>query len=196
VTSTIRSHTYWTDWLKQRWPSVLAVASAALILVDDASESTDEGVRNLGELLPFLPLLYLVVAKLQRRRATWPTLIVGTLVIAVLRIVDVIAPSIVFVAVALIVLVWGAIDGQLHRPGGSTTMFRAQALGMIGFGGLALVALAVDTEAGRYLVAAGWLLHGIWDLVHLRLDKVVTRSYAEACGVLDILVALTLVFLL
>ena len=196
MTSTIPSRTHWTDWLRQRWPSALAVVAAALILVDDASESSDEAIRSLGELLPFLPLLYLVVAKLQRRRATWPTLIVGTLVITMLQIVEVIAPSVVFVAVALIVLVWGAIDGQLHRPGESTTMFRAQALGMIGFGGLALVALAVDAEVGRYLVAAGWFLHGIWDLVHLRLDKVVSRSYAEACGVLDILVALSLVFLL
>ena len=44
-------------------------------------------------------------------------------------------------------------------------------------------------ELGRYLVAAGWFLHGVWDLVHLRLDKVVARSYAEWCGVVDILVA-------
>jgi hypothetical protein len=40
-------------------------------------------------------------------------------------------------------------------------LFRLQALGMIGFGALALVGLAVDPDLGRYLVA---------------------RSYAEASG--------------
>jgi hypothetical protein len=38
-------------------------------------------------------------------------------------------------------------------------------------------------------VAAGWFLHGVWDFVDLRLDKVVARSYAEWCGVLDVLIA-------
>jgi hypothetical protein len=65
---------------------------------------------------------------------------------------------------------------------------------MVGFGALALVALSVDPDLGRYLVAAGWFLHGIWDFVHLWLDKVVARSYAEWC-VIDVLVAAQLVFL-
>lgn len=92
---------------------------------------------------------------------------------------------------ALIILVWGVVDGQLRRR----DPFRIQAVGMLGFGVVALTALAVDPGLGRYLLAAGWLLHGIWDFVHLRLDKVVTRSYAEWCGVLDVLVALALVIL-
>jgi hypothetical protein len=37
------------------------------------------------------------------------------------------------------------------------------------------------------------LFHGVWDFVHLRADKVVARSYAEWCGVLDVLVAAQLV---
>ncbi|MGW0478942.1 hypothetical protein [Nonomuraea sp. NPDC003214] len=45
------------------------------------------------------------------------------------------------------------------------------------------------------MIAAGWLLHGIWDFVHLRRGKVVARSYAEWCGVLDALIAFELVFL-
>jgi hypothetical protein len=52
----------------------------------------------------------------------------------------------------------------------------------------------VDPDLGRYLVAAGWFLHGIWDFVHLRADKVVARSYAEWCGVVDVLIAVELVF--
>jgi hypothetical protein len=44
-------------------------------------------------------------------------------------------------------------------------------------------------------VAAGWFLHGLWDFVHLRRNAVVSRSYAEWCGVVDILIAVRLVFL-
>ena len=143
-----------------------------------------------AQVLPLLPLLYLVVAKLRRRQATWPGLVVGLASVIALRALDVIASAAVFSAVALIVLVWGAVDGQLRRP----DPFRVQALGMLGFGALALAGLVVDPDLGRYLVAAGWFLHGIWDFVHLRADKVVARSYAEWCGVVDVLIAVELVF--
>lgn len=177
----------WTDRLKDRWPTALALGLWALTF---GGGEPQEGVASLAEVLLLLPLLYLVVAKLQRRQASWPGLVVGITALLALRLLDVIAPAAVFSAVALLVLVWGAVDGQLRRPGG----FRVQALGTLGFGTLALAGLAADPDLGRYLVSAGWFLHGIWDFVHLRLDKVVARSYAEWCGVVDVLIAAELVF--
>jgi hypothetical protein len=177
----------WTDRLKARWPTALALGLSALTF--GGSESA-EGVASLAEVLLLLPLLYLVVAKLQRPQASWPVLVVGITSFIALRALDVIAPTAVFSAVALLVLVWGAVEGQLRRP----DPFRVQALGMLGFGTLALAGLVADPDLGRYLVAAGWFGHGIWDFVHLKLDKVVARSYAEWCGVLDVLIAAELVF--
>jgi hypothetical protein len=177
----------WTDRLKDRWPTALALAMSAATF--GGSESA-EGVAGLSEALLLLPLLYLVVAKLRRRQASWPVLVVGITPFIALRALDLIAPAAVFSAVALIVLLWGAIDGQLRRP----DPFRVQALGMLGFGALALAGLAVDPDLGRYLVAAGWFGHSIWDLVHLKLDRVVARSYAEWCGILDVVIAAELVF--
>lgn len=58
-------------------------------------------------------------------------------------------------------------DGQLRRD----STFQVQALGMLVFGGLALAGLVVDPELGRYLVAAGWFFHGVWDFVHLKLTR-------------------------
>jgi hypothetical protein len=58
---------------------------------------------------------------------------------------------------------------------------------MAGFGALALAGLAVDPDLARYLVAAGWLAHGVWDWVHLAKDRVVARSFAEWCGALDMM---------
>ena len=42
-------------------------------------------------------------------------------------------------------------------------------------------------KVGRYVVAAGWFAHGLWDLAHLRADAGVARSGAEWCAVIDVL---------
>jgi len=172
----------------RRWPTALAVGMSALSL--DRSGS-DRSVESYGEILPFLALLYLVVAVLRRRGASWPVLIIGFLVIFVLEFLGAIAPSSAAVAVALVILVWSAVSGRLTESG----MLRVQAVGMLGFGALSLIGLAVDPDIGRYVVAGGWFLHGVWDFVHLRLDKVVSRSYAEWCAVVDVLVAAELLLL-
>lgn len=175
------------DVLK-RWPTLLAVGMTAVTLGGGDPDKTIEGY---GEALPYLALLYLAVATLQRRSASWPGLVLGIGVITTLRLLDVVPPSVVAVAIALVVLVWDVARGHLRHSG----PLRAQALGMVGFGALALVGLAADPDLGRYLIAAGWFLHGVWDFVHLRLDAVVARSYAEWCAVIDVLVAVQLVFL-
>ncbi|WP_121179941.1 hypothetical protein [Nocardiopsis sp. Huas11] len=174
-------------FLGDRWPTALAVLTAVLVF---GGGKTDEEVRGFAEILPLLPLLYLVVAKLQRRGATWPLLAASFAVIFLLRTLDVLSPAAVFSAAALVVLVWSVLDGHLARSG----TFQVQALGMLVFGGLGLAGLVVDPGLGRYLVAAGWLFHGVWDFVHLWLGKVVARSFAEWCGVVDVWVAVVLVF--
>jgi hypothetical protein len=172
----------------RRWPTALAVGMSALTMDPSGADSS---VEAYGEILPFLALLYLIVAALRRRGASWPVLIAGFAGITVLELLGVVAPSSAAVAVALVVLVWSAVSGRLTESG----TLRVQALGMLGFGALALIGLAVDPQLGRYVVAAGWFLHGIWDFVHLRLDRVVSRSYAEWCGVVDVLVAAELLLL-
>ncbi|MER7210626.1 hypothetical protein [Streptosporangium sp. NPDC000239] len=175
--------TRWIDALKGRWPTAVAVGLAFLTL--------DGGAGNLAQILPLLPLLYLVVAKLDRPALSWPLLGVGTAIVIGSRLLNLVAPSTVLFALALAVLVWGVLDGHARRSG----EFRLQALGMIGYGALALAGLALDPEAGRYIVGAGWLLHGVWDFAHLRRGRVVARSYAEWCGVFDVLIGLGLIFL-
>jgi hypothetical protein len=187
MASTTPVHRPWTAPLKTAWPIALAVGMAALTF---GGGESDEGLAGLSEALLLLPLLYLVVAKLHRPQASWPMLVVGITPFIALRALDVIAPTAVFAAVALAVLVWGAVDGRLRRP----DPFRVQALGMVGFGALALAGLVVDPDLGRWLVAAGWFFHGVWDLVHFKLDQVVARSYALWCGALDVGIAAELVF--
>ncbi|RGC67024.1 hypothetical protein C5N14_21445 [Micromonospora sp. MW-13] len=173
--------------LGRRWPTLLAIASTVLTLGggDRAGQ-----VTGLGETLLLLPLVYLVVARAGRRGISWPVLVACVLLIGGLRLVELPATAVV-VPIALGALVWSAIAGHALRPG----MIRIQALGMLAFGALALLGLAVDPDVGCYLVAAGWFFHGIWDFVHLKLDKVVSRSYAEWCGMFDVLIAVQLVVL-
>lgn len=173
----------------RRWPAALAIGLWVLFI---RGAESDGMIREMAEVLLTLPLLYLIVAAVQRRRASWPVLVVLMVVLIALQTTDVVAPTVVFAAAAVALLVWGAIRGRLHRPG----MFRLQALGMLGFGAVALAGLVVDPDAGRYLVAAGWFLHGVWDFAHIKLDKVVVPSYAEACGVIDVLIAAQLAFML
>lgn len=179
--------TPWYRRIAARWPTALALGMSTLMA---GGAGTDDGIRMFAGILPLLPLIYLVVATLERRRATWPLLAGGFAVIFLLRALDLISPGVVFWAVALVVLVWNAIGGRLRRDG----TVRLQAVGMLVFGGLGLAGLVVDPEVGRYLVAAGWFLHGVWDVVHLKLNLVVARSFAEWCAVVDVLVAAGLVF--
>jgi hypothetical protein len=177
----------WLAALRRRWPTLLALLMSVATL---GSTDTDDSVHGLTEVLLLLPLLYLILAVVQRRGASWPVLVGLLAGMVALREQDWIAPSTALIVVALAVLVLGAERGHLR----GSSMFRVQTLGMVGFGAIALIGLAVDPDIGRYLAAAGWFGHGVWDYVHLRADKVVSRSFAEWCAVIDIVIAFQLAF--
>jgi hypothetical protein len=174
----------WIGAIARRWPTFLAIALATVSLVGGPD------TEGLGNALLIPPLGYLLLAKLEIRRFTWLVAIGVMVAMTVIRALDLVSPSTVLAIVALIVLVWGYLSKRPQDKG----MFTAQAIAMVVFGGLALIALAVDPDLGRYLVAAGWFFHGVWDYIHLKLDRVVSRSFAEWCGLFDILVAVILVF--
>ncbi|MEU7740876.1 hypothetical protein [Nonomuraea sp. NPDC049158] len=48
---------------------------------------------------------------------------------------------------------------------------------------------------GSYLVALGLLCHAAWDVYHYRANRVVTRSLAEFCLVLDTALAVAIIVL-
>ena len=174
--------------LAHRWPTALALALATVAI---ATTPSGERVGRLAELLLFLPLLYLLVSTLRRPAMTWVVLVVGAVAMSGLQALGRVEVPVVLLAAALAATVWGGAHGRF-RDG---SWFTAQVAGMVGFGAVALLATAVDPTASRYLVAAGWLAHGVWDFVHLRRGRVVARSYAEWCGVFDVVVAAQLLVL-
>ena len=166
-------------WVVRRWATWLAVGVAGLLWGVD--------VASLRELLLVLPLVYAVVVSLGRRAATWPVLAACSLVFVVLSDQQLVRTDVVLLAVAAGALGAGLVHG---RDRGAVVV---QGLGVVMFGAIGLLGAVAAPDAARYLVAAGWLAHAGWDAVHLVRDRVVSRSYAEWCGVLDVLVAVGIV---
>jgi hypothetical protein len=179
--------------LLRRWPTGLALALTLPGLVSGGDGDPRGAVDAFGEALPLLPLLYLVVNQSGSPRWTWPTLGAGLAAMVALRTTGAVAPSTVLLALALGLLLWGAVRGTPH----GRAVFGLQGAGAVLFCGLAVAGLVADPDLGRYLVAAGWLGHGVWDFVHLRarrLDGVVSPTFAEWCAVVDVVIAAELVF--
>lgn len=172
----------WLRRLARRWPTGLAVAMTAAKFGGGASE---EMVTNLAYFVIVLQLNYVVMAQLRRRWVVWLNLPIAAALFLALKAQPWVDPMSVLIALALVALLWGLARPALRRSG----TFLAQAVGMVSFGALAVAAVSAGPELALYLTAAGWLAHGVWDFVHLRRDTVVARSFAEWCGVIDILLA-------
>ena len=89
---------------------------------------------------------------------------------------------------AVIYLTWGTVRGDL----GDRRLLTAQTAAVLGFGAVAMAAVAVDPATARYVLAAGWLAHATWDVAHHRIGRVVPRWYAETCLVADLTLATVL----
>ena len=174
----------WTDVLMHRWPTALGIAVAAMTAYD--LEIDAGSVSSLSVLVVLMAFVYVGAAVLDRRRATWVVFLAGVAVTVVFSdLLDSgVDPSAVLLVAALVFFMLGVARGLLRRPGGLTL----QAAAMLGFGVVALMALFVAPGLGAYLVAFALLGHAAWDAYHYLRDRVVARSYAEFCGVLDLLV--------
>ncbi|MBB6553911.1 hypothetical protein [Nonomuraea rubra] len=169
----------------RRWPSLLALAWAAYSLSD-----VGDGLEYV--ILFVLPAAgYLFIAVADRPRITWAAVIALLATVVVLRALDIDPwPPLALVVIALAAL--GLVNGRLRRP----RIFALQAPGALAFMASGILALSVPPATGGYLVAAGLVGHAVWDGFHWRANKIVARSYAEWCGVLDLVLGLGLLILL
>jgi hypothetical protein len=167
-----------TGWVVRRWPTWLAIA---LVLM--GGFGVPDG-RDLAFVLVLSALGYLVVTVLRRRGATWPAVVTALAGVVVLRIFG-IDEAPVLLAVAAAFVVWGAFT----RPAG----YGLQTAATIVLSLAAAAALNAEFVLGGLLVAAGLFGHAAWDAYHFRKDKVVTRSFAEWCGVVDLLLGVAVV---
>jgi hypothetical protein len=166
--------------IRRWWPAAAGVGLAAFVGLDIA-----DGGAGLAPVLAASAVIYLGAAALGRPRASWP-LFFGAFV--VITVADAYATSVLLGAGALLAG-YGLLRGAT-RPASGLPL---QTLAMAGFGGAAVIALQVSPDLGAYLVAAGLLAHAAWDVYHHRTGRVVARSLAEFCVVLDTLLAAAII---
>ncbi len=176
----------WTDVLMHRWPTALGIAVAALAAFD-----LEDGLE-FAALTVLMALVYLGAAALDRRWSAWVVLLAGLPLAFFIPSISGIDPSVVLLVAAPVFLVLGVARGQWQRPGG----LPLQSAGMLAFGSTVLVALFyVYPDLGGKLVAIAILGHAAWDAYHYLRNRVVPRSYAEFCAVVDLLLGAAILFM-
>ena len=184
IQSTLQASPKPQSLLRRRWPTLAGLGFAALVAFDLAS-----GVE-LAPVLAASAAVYLGAAALRQPAAAWPLFFAITAVITMARLrEDRLEPTWVILAGAVALGVYGLLRGAA-RPGSGLPL---QTLALLGFGAAAGAALVVSPELGAYLVAAGLLGHAAWDAYHHRVNRVVVRSMAEFCLVLDTALAAAIV---
>ncbi|WP_219412490.1 hypothetical protein [Pseudonocardia nigra] len=167
-------------WLLRRWP-----AAAGLVL----ALATGIGIAGGGEVVPVVTasgFVYLGAAALRSRAAAWPVFAVAFVLIGIGRAVPAFDPSWWMLGLAAVLVGYGASRGALRPPWG----LPLQAAAMLVLGAVALVAVEAAAGWAGLVVAAGLLAHAAWDVHHHRTERVVARSMAEFCAVLDTVLAL------
>jgi hypothetical protein len=168
----------------QWWPTLAGVAFAAFVAL-----ALFRGAEQGGELASIVAasgLVYLAAAALRKPSIAWPVFFVSVLVITAAKIGWVgIDATWLLLALAGLFFGYGLLRGATQRSGD----LMRQTIAMAGLGSVAAVALYVNEVASAYLVAAGLLAHAAWDAYHHWANKVVARSLAEFCFVLDTLLA-------
>ena len=182
TTEQIPHTTTTTSRLRKRWPTIAGVVLAAFIGYDLV------GGADLAPVLAASGLVYLGAAALGRPSAAWPLFLGTFAVITVNEIVGGPDPAWTFLVLAVPLAAYGLVRGRGRDRSG----LPLQGLAMVGLAIGVAGALLIGGTFGAYLVAAGLLGHAAWDVYHHRINRVVVRSMAEFCVVLDTLLAVAI----
>jgi hypothetical protein len=171
-------------FLRRRWPALAGIAFAALVTIGMAS-----GVEQ-SAIIAAAVMVYVGSAALQKAAAAWPLFFLSVVIITAAKFLgDPFHGTLVVLGCGAVLGVYGLVRGVV-RPAHALPL---QSIALIGFGAVATIAFFVDTDLGAYLVAAALLGHSAWDLYHYRANRVVARSLAEFCLLLDAAVAVLIV---
>jgi hypothetical protein len=177
-----RSARAWGATIGRRWPSVLGLAAAAAGGYELVGGTAAEGIEQ-AVFIAVPVLVYLTAAVIDRPRSAWPVAILATILVFGMRASDVepvlalAAASAVVLALGLVRRLWSGVDVPAT----------GQIIGALGFGAAAVLALYTIPTLGALVVGFGLLGHAAWDVFHHRRARVVVRSLAEWCAVLDLL---------
>lgn len=151
---------------------VVGVLTGGIFLIGGVSTSTPMTVVGIAA------LCYLSAAVTGLRWMAWAFAGVGTVLVFAAELADV--PRWIVLAITGVVLV---VVGLARRRAAATT---PQALAMIGYFGVAVIALFLAPTIGLVLAGLALAAHAVWDVVHYRRNVVVSRSLALWCIGLDV----------
>jgi hypothetical protein len=176
-----------------RWPSALAlvvIAGALAVIV-----LSDRDAELFGPAVATMAGIYLMAYAIGRPWTAWLAFAVLSAVVTLLHLLARLdLPSVdpaVGMTVVLVPLWLGAVA---RRRFGDVGTFSIQTAGMVLFGLITLLCAAAEPRVGAMLAGLGILAHGLWDAYHFKLNKVVNRSWAEFCCVVDLAVGTVLFF--
>ena len=163
----------------RRWPALAGLALAAMSAYGIA------GGADVAAVVAASGFVYLVPAAVGSRTAAWPAFGVAFAMIFLGKVLPAADPVVTMSVVAAVLVVVGLLRGRL-RPWSGLPL---QAAAMLVLGTVALVAAQAQPVLAGLLVAGALLAHAAWDARHHRTGRVVVRSMAEFCAVLDIVLA-------
>ena len=155
------------------WPVALGLAAATFQIV------TGVATDAVAITIAVAASCYLAAAALGQPWIAWAGVLVGSLVVTFSEIAG-IAWWLGLTVFAAVLVVAGVLRRTQARA------LTAQGLAMVGFGGLAVVAVLISPRLGLALAGVALASHAAWDYLHLRRNVVVPRSLAEFCFVLDV----------
>lgn len=168
---------------RSAWPAVWPAALAVLVAAGTAVGLSDP--RQVAPVVAASGLVYLAAAATGRRWVSWVAF-GGTFALITLDKLLGIDGTLWMLALAAALVVVGLV-GRRVRPWWALGL---QSAAMVVLGAAALIAVELNPTMGGLLVAAALLGHAAWDVYHHRTNRVVSRSLAEFCAVLDVLVAI------
>ncbi|MCK9794605.1 hypothetical protein M1843_12695 [Isoptericola sp. 4D.3] len=163
--------------LLSRWPAALGVAVAVLLLSTGAADRTTLAIG-----VSAAALCYLAAAAFGRPWIAWVSILAASLVVLASELVGLAWWA--GVGITALALLWIGVARGAARP----TLTQATAL--LGFGAVAVTALAIDPRVGLWVAGLALAGHAVWDVIHHRRNEVVPRSMAEACLYFDVLLGL------
>jgi hypothetical protein len=172
----------------QWWPTAVGLGFAAFVALD-MFRGTEQG-GDLAAVVAASGLVYLAAAALEKPSSAWPVFFLSVIAITLAKMgfIGFDATWLLF-GLAVLFVAYGLLRG-VTRPAGGLPL---QMIAMVCFGAIAAIALMLHRDLGAYLVAAGLLGHAAWDVYHHWANKVVVRSMAEFCFVLDTALAVAIV---
>jgi hypothetical protein len=172
-TSTTQDESARWQTVLRRWPSALGLATAAVALAVNGNREAIAITVSLAA------LCYVAAAAFGRPWVAWPAILGGTIVVVVSGMIGLVWwAGVGITAIALVVV---GLIGRVPRAA-----LASQTGALVVYGGVAVAALSLGPRVGLAVAGVALASHGVWDLIHYRRNRVVSRSLAEFCVVLDV----------